>query len=114
MLYVILIVALLAFVSISNYIASRNMESESDAIVNDAIPISKTTNSLLTDLINQETSIRGFELTGSEQYLDPYTAGKNNWKQIWTTSAFMIKVSDSPAHHGYTSHTGHYQLTALL
>ncbi|WP_407869877.1 ATP-binding protein [Paenibacillus sp. P36] len=76
MLYVILIVALLAFVSVSNYIASRNMESESNAIVNDAIPISKTTNSLLTDLINQETSIRGFELTGNEQYLDPYTAGK--------------------------------------
>ena len=35
MLYVILIVILLAFVSVSNFIASRNMERESDAIVHD-------------------------------------------------------------------------------
>lgn len=76
MLYVILIVVMLVFVGISNYIASRNMEQESDAIVNDTIPISKATNSLLTDLINQETSIRGFELTGNEQYLEPYTTGR--------------------------------------
>ena len=76
MLYVILIVILLAFVSVSNFIASRNMERESDAIVHDAIPISITTNSLLKDLINQETGIRGFELSGNEQYLEPYTSGK--------------------------------------
>ncbi|MDD9270601.1 ATP-binding protein [Paenibacillus sp. GCM10023248] len=76
MLYVILIVALLATVGISNYIASRHMEHENDAIVNDSIPISKTTNSLLTDLINQETGIRGFELTGNDQYLEPYLTGK--------------------------------------
>ena len=67
MLYVILIVILLAFVSVSNFIASRNMERESDAIAHDSIPISITTNSLLKDLINQETGIRGFELSGNEQ-----------------------------------------------
>ncbi|WP_261808167.1 CHASE3 domain-containing protein [Paenibacillus sp. N3.4] len=76
MFYVILIVVLLAFVSVSNYIASRNMERENDAIVNNSIPISDTANNLLTNLINQETGIRGFELTGNEQFLDPYTTGK--------------------------------------
>ncbi|OPH53284.1 PhoR protein [Paenibacillus ferrarius] len=81
MLYVILIVVLLAFVSVSNYIASRNMESESNAIVKDSIPIATTTNSLLTDLINQETAIRGFELTTIEQYLEPYTAGRKQLEE---------------------------------
>ncbi|NOV02519.1 response regulator [Paenibacillus sp. LMG 31457] len=81
MLYVILIVVLLAFVSVSNYIASRNMESESNAIVNDSIPITKTTNSLLTDLINQETGIRGYEITGIEQYLEPYTTGRKQLEE---------------------------------
>ncbi|MCY9696341.1 ATP-binding protein [Paenibacillus alginolyticus] len=75
-LYVVLIVVLLVFVSVSNFIASRNMETESDAIVHDSIPISNTTNSLLKDLINQETGIRGFQLSGNEQFLEPYTSGK--------------------------------------
>ncbi|MBD0381991.1 ATP-binding protein [Paenibacillus sedimenti] len=76
MLYVVLTVALLAFVSISSYIASRNMEIQSGAIVNDSIPISEAANNLLTDLINQETGIRGYLLTDNEQYLESYTTGK--------------------------------------
>ncbi|GFZ97349.1 hypothetical protein GCM10008018_49630 [Paenibacillus marchantiophytorum] len=81
LLYVILIVVLLAFVSVSNYIASRNMENENNAIVNESIPIATTTNSLLTDLLNQETAIRGFELTSIEQYLEPYTMGKKQLEE---------------------------------
>ncbi|NEW07546.1 response regulator [Paenibacillus sp. SYP-B3998] len=76
MLYVILIVCLLAFMSISSYIASRNMESQSDAIVNESIPITNTADNLLADLINQETGLRGYELTGNEQFLEPYITGK--------------------------------------
>ncbi|CAN7201071.1 ATP-binding protein [Paenibacillus sp. LjRoot56] len=77
MLYVILIVLLLAFVSVSNYMASRNMERENNAIVNQAIPILTTANSLLTSLINQETGLRGYQLGGgNEQFLEPYTTGR--------------------------------------
>jgi signal transduction histidine kinase/CHASE3 domain sensor protein/DNA-binding response OmpR family regulator len=81
MLYVIIIVALLATVSVSNYIASLNMERENDAIVNDSIPILNITNSLLKELINQETGIRGFELTANEQFLEPYTTGKKQLEE---------------------------------
>ena len=91
MLYVILIVILLAFVSVSNFIASRNMERESDAIVHDSIPISNTANSLLKDLINQETGIRGFELSGNEQYLEPYTSGKKQLEVDLNTINHTIK-----------------------
>ncbi|MDR6554402.1 signal transduction histidine kinase/CHASE3 domain sensor protein [Paenibacillus qinlingensis] len=77
MLYVILIVVLLAFVSVYNYLASRNMEKENNAIVNQAIPILTTANSLLTSLINQETGLRGYQLGGSEQFLEPYTTGRD-------------------------------------
>lgn len=76
MLYVILIVSLLVLVSVSNYLASRNMEKENNAIVNEAIPILTTANSLLTNLINQETGLRGYELGGNEQFLEPYTSGR--------------------------------------
>ncbi|UJF33590.1 CHASE3 domain-containing protein [Paenibacillus hexagrammi] len=75
--YVIAIIALLALVSTSSYIASRNMERENNAIVNDAIPIAAAINNLLTDLLNQETGIRGYLLTADEQYLDPFTSGKD-------------------------------------
>ena len=77
MLYVILIVVLLVFVSVSNNMASRNMERESNAIVNEAIPILTTANSLLTNLINQETGLRGYQLAGNEQFLEPYTTGRD-------------------------------------
>lgn len=76
LLYVILIVVLLIVVNVSNNLASRNMENQSNAIVNEAIPILTTANSLLTNLINQETGLRGYELAGTEQYLEPYTLGR--------------------------------------
>ncbi|MFD0694038.1 ATP-binding protein [Paenibacillus sp. GCM10027628] len=107
MLYVVLTVVLLAFVSISSYVASRNMQSESDAIVNDSIPITQTANNLLTDLINQETGIRGYLLTSNEQYLEPYTTGKKQleadlekirqFEQKYPTLQLIIDTQAIPA-----------------
>jgi signal transduction histidine kinase/CHASE3 domain sensor protein/CheY-like chemotaxis protein len=74
--YIVAIVILLALISVSGYIASRNMETQSDAIVNDAIPLTNAANSLLTDLINQETGIRGFVVAGDPQFLEPFNQGK--------------------------------------
>ncbi|OCT16172.1 PhoR protein [Paenibacillus pectinilyticus] len=115
MLYVILIVVLLAFVSVSNYMASRNMEKENNAIVNDAIPILTTANSILTSLINQETGIRGYELTLNEQFLEPYTMGKAQLAADLNTMATFDKkyptlqiIMDTQATPAITNLQKHY------
>ncbi|WP_028551316.1 ATP-binding protein [Paenibacillus sp. UNC451MF] len=76
LLYVVLIIALLALVSVSSYIASTNMEAELNSIVQEAIPLSAVAENILGDVVNQETGVRGFEVTSDEKYLDPYEQGK--------------------------------------
>ena len=46
--YIIVIILLLLLISVSSTISSRNMETQSATIVNDAIPIINTANNLLT------------------------------------------------------------------
>jgi signal transduction histidine kinase/CHASE3 domain sensor protein/DNA-binding response OmpR family regulator len=74
--YLFVIIILLALVSLSNFDSSRNMETQSNTIANDALPISNAANNLLTDLINQETGIRGFLVTADENFLESFTTGK--------------------------------------
>ncbi|MCD1260037.1 CHASE3 domain-containing protein [Paenibacillus athensensis] len=76
LLYLLVIVVLLGLISASSIITSRHMQSQNDAIVNDAIPLTNTANRLLTDLLNQETGIRGYQLTANVVYLEPYLTGK--------------------------------------
>lgn len=76
LLYVVLIIALLALVSVSSYIASTNMEAELNSVVQEAIPLSALAENILGDVVNQETGVRGFEVTSDEKYLDPYEQGK--------------------------------------
>ncbi|MBE1443577.1 ATP-binding protein [Paenibacillus sp. OAS669] len=76
LLYVVLIVALLALVSVSSYIASTNMEDELNSVVQEAIPLAALAENILGDVINQETGVRGFEVTSDERYLEPYEQGK--------------------------------------
>lgn len=76
LLYVVLIIALLALVSVSSYIASTNMQAELNSVVHEAIPLSALAENILGDVVNQETGVRGFEVTSDEKYLDPYVQGK--------------------------------------
>jgi|GEM_PF-2073968 len=75
LLYLLVIVVLLGLISASSIVTSRHMQSQNDAIVQDAIPLTHTANRLLTDLLNQETGIRGYQLTANAVYLEPYHAG---------------------------------------
>ncbi|WP_405081320.1 ATP-binding protein [Paenibacillus chitinolyticus] len=74
--YVIAIVLLLALVGTSSYISSLNMERQSDAVMEDAIPVISAASNLLQDLLNQETGIRGYLISGDSKYLEPYEDGK--------------------------------------
>ena len=74
-LYVVIIVVLLAFISISSFIASRNMESEMNRVIEEAFPLSVVAESLLEDIVNEETGVRGYEVSRDEKFLDPYNQG---------------------------------------
>ncbi|MDF2959117.1 MAG: PhoR protein [Paenibacillus sp.] len=76
LLYVVIIISLLGFVSISSYIASTNMENKLDSVVNEVIPLSVVSQNILEDLINMETGIRGYLVSGDERYLETYESGK--------------------------------------
>ncbi|MVP02543.1 ATP-binding protein [Paenibacillus lutrae] len=81
MSYVFAIVLLLALVGTSSYISSLNMEKQSDAVIEDAMPVISAANNLLQDLLNQETGIRGYLITADESFLEPYEKGKTQLKQ---------------------------------
>ncbi|MCR8636066.1 ATP-binding protein [Paenibacillus radicis (ex Xue et al. 2023)] len=76
LLYVIIIISLLAFVSISSYVASTNMEKELNSVVNEVIPLSGVAGNIFEDMINQETGLRGYIVSGDERYLESYELGK--------------------------------------
>jgi methyl-accepting chemotaxis protein len=59
---------------IFTYIAFQKVGESNDEIVQDAIPIARAAENLLTDLINEETGIRGYLVTGKDEYLEPYQA----------------------------------------
>lgn len=76
-----LILMSLIGIGYQSYNGSVNMEKQSDSIVLDAIPISTAADSLLADLVNEETGVRGYLVTGDEKFLDPYTLGKNQYQK---------------------------------
>lgn len=76
LIYVIVIVFLLMFVSISSYVASTNMETEMNRLIKEGIPLSAAASNILEDVVNQETGVRGYVVTSDEKYLEPYELGK--------------------------------------
>lgn len=53
----------------------HKVESEASNIVNDAVPLSNAANNILTALVNQETGVRGYLVTGEDSFLEPYYFG---------------------------------------
>jgi methyl-accepting chemotaxis protein len=51
-------------------------------------------NDLLISLTNIETGMRGFALSGQDDFLEPYNAGKNAFEQSWTKLKEL--TSDNP------------------
>ncbi|BCJ88332.1 methyl-accepting chemotaxis protein [Effusibacillus dendaii] len=69
-------VLLLIITGVASYIGFNRVGQENDAIVLDTIPIGDAASNILTDLINEETGVRGYLVTGQESFLEPYNAGK--------------------------------------
>jgi methyl-accepting chemotaxis protein len=72
----VLILVLMAVLGVSSFTALQGIKNSSNQVVTDAIPIRTAASSLLTDIINEETGVRGYLVTGDKSYLTPYTDGK--------------------------------------
>jgi methyl-accepting chemotaxis protein len=58
----------------------------------------KTANESEKLLVDMETGVRGFVITGKDEFLEPYTAGKNEYDA--KLAALKVLVSDNPAQVG--------------
>ncbi|KPV55933.1 PhoR protein [Paenibacillus sp. A3] len=74
--YVIVVISLLVMISVSSFVASSSTEKELNSVVNEVIPLNNLAESLLVDLVNMESGLRGYEVTQDEKYLEPYDFGK--------------------------------------
>lgn len=77
-LYLLIVLMLLCFTSLWSYVAFLDMERESERIVANAIPISEAADDIMPQLLNMETGVRGYLITGEERYLAPYFNGQKS------------------------------------
>jgi methyl-accepting chemotaxis protein len=71
---------------------SVNSEAQA-AYVDDAIPLKASAQNLLTQMVNQETGVRGYLITGDEASLEPYIAGRK------TVEAELERMAPLLANH---------------
>ena len=77
-----LIIALMLLTAGITFQQIGKMEKDTNLIVLDAIPVGQMAEQVLTELINEETGIRGYLATGNESFLEPYHNGRNNLEKI--------------------------------
>ncbi|WP_421616937.1 methyl-accepting chemotaxis protein [Brevibacillus sp. TJ4] len=77
----IVIWVLLAGIAASNFYGLNQLKKETDAIVQDFVPLGDATQAILTALIYEESGVRGYLVTGAEDYLDAYNAGREQVQQ---------------------------------
>ncbi|SHN27835.1 methyl-accepting chemotaxis protein [Gracilibacillus kekensis] len=76
----VIILFIIGIITIS-WFSLQNSESETAKIIDDAIPLSDAANNILTALVNQETGVRGYLVTGDESFLEPYYTGQEDVDQ---------------------------------
>lgn len=79
-LFILIIILLLLSISVSSLLSFRLMEKGTNNIVAHAIPLGYAEDDLLTQMINEETGVRGFLVTQDAKFLDPYFQGKEKIK----------------------------------
>ena len=75
--YVLVLVLMAGIAGISIY-STQLLKKEAENLITDAIPIGYAADGLLTALVNEETGVRGYLISGDERFLDPYYSGKND------------------------------------
>ncbi|WP_276352353.1 methyl-accepting chemotaxis protein [Cohnella caldifontis] len=70
------ILVMLAALAVYSVIGMNRVEKQTNSIVTDAIPLSLAASEILTSLVNEETGVRGYLVSGDETFLQPYTMGR--------------------------------------
>lgn len=71
----ILIYITLAIIIVTSLINMQSMQKATNDIVLDAIPLGNAADELLTHLVDEETGVRGYLVSGDEKFLEPYEIG---------------------------------------
>jgi diguanylate cyclase (GGDEF)-like protein len=87
------VVLLVALVAVA-FRADRST-TESLRLVEHSYQVKETLGLVLDDLVNAETGMRGYLLTGNEEFLAPYIDGTTNLRHDYDRLAFLI--GDDPA-----------------
>ncbi|WP_281883726.1 ATP-binding protein [Paenibacillus sp. YYML68] len=87
LILLITMIVLLITVSVSSYVASVNTEAKMNTIVKEIMPLNTLVDNLLIDLINMETGLRGYELSGEKLFLEPHIKGREQLQKDLTQIA---------------------------
>jgi methyl-accepting chemotaxis protein len=85
------IVAAITFLSINSLLENTGWVTHTYDVILEA-------DELTESMVNQETGMRGFLVTGDENYLEPYNAGVKNFDEI--LNSLKETVSDNPTQVG--------------
>lgn len=80
-----IVIFFLIFICVACYQIFGELEQKSDLIVTDAVPTGYAAQGLLTDIVDMDTGVRGYLITGREEFLAPYKAGKAELEQDLAT-----------------------------
>ena len=72
----IVIWVLLAGIAASNFYGINQIQKETNAILEDFIPLGNATQAILAALNQEESGVRGYLVAGDEQFLDAYNMGR--------------------------------------
>jgi len=64
----------------TNLYATSSLKMQAETLITDSIPLSRAADDLLTALVNEQTGVRGYLVSGDEKFLDAYNIGKNDIK----------------------------------
>lgn len=70
---IILLMIAIIFISIRGF---NMVETQTTCIINNVVPLNKTSSDMLISVLNEEAGIRGYLISGNEKFLKPYYMGK--------------------------------------
>ncbi|WP_025027412.1 methyl-accepting chemotaxis protein [Caldalkalibacillus mannanilyticus] len=76
-----IILVLLFSIGAASYFSMQEIQDQQKKIISEVQPIEDTLNQISVDILNQDTSIRGYLLLGNINYLDPYYESKEQMEQ---------------------------------
>lgn len=76
-----IILVLLFSIGAASYFSMQEIQDQQKKIISEVQPIEDALNQISVDILNQDTSIRGYLLLGNINYLDPYYESKEQMEQ---------------------------------